>query len=188
MDGIIHFIEDLGLQLEDLVTVCLAKLLGWERVTDNIHRSQFLSVWFLQGCSHIAEMKLVLDDLRDKLRHDVVYFTEVYKFTFTFNLDPTSSRKTLDTEMAVEYWKLFFLNSNESYAISVEHALVSMWFEFLETSKKQEIYRDCWDMLLRFFIKFPDLKTIASKYDETDVWPYIIDEFYEYLQDTGIIS
>ncbi|KAJ3700593.1 hypothetical protein LUZ61_004298 [Rhynchospora tenuis] len=49
---------------------------------------------------------------------------------------------------------------------------------------KKVISRDTWSQLLEF------VKTIdpqLSNYDEEGAWPYLIDEFVEYLTENGIV-
>lgn len=183
LEGVIEFINDLGLQLEDLVTICLAKLLSWKKLTDPITEEQFLSSWYMQGCSHITEMKVVMKDLEKKLYSDRSYLGEVYDYTFDLILD--EGKSTLDMDTAIEYWKLYFCQDLErSAVIKIDPRLFSDWIIFLESDSRDEISKDCWHMVLIFFERLPSLEDVAAKYNENDAWPFIIDEFYEYLQDT----
>lgn len=183
IDGIMEFISDLGLKLEDIVTICLAKLLQWDRLTNPITKEQFVSSWYMQGCSHITEMKVVMNDLKDKLISDPAYLTEIYNYTFDLIVDEGS--KTLQLETAIEYWKLYFCQDlDRTIVLKVDAKLLADWIIFLETENQNDISRDCWKMILQFFRKFPTFEAVAEEYDENDAWPYIIDEFYEYLQET----
>ncbi|SMN20699.1 similar to Saccharomyces cerevisiae YLR128W DCN1 Scaffold-type E3 ligase required for cullin neddylation and ubiquitin ligase activation [Maudiozyma saulgeensis] len=182
VEGIMAFIDDLGLKLEDIVTICLAKLLGWNKLTDLITKDQFLSNWYMQGCSHISEMKTVMQDLKNKLATDPKYLTDVYNFTFDLIIDDDA--KMLDLKTAIEYWKLYFCQDLErKVVLEIDPKLLADWVIFLETENRNDITKDCWKMLLEFFRKYPTLDAIAEDYDENDPWPYIFDEFYEYLQE-----
>ncbi|KAG0667027.1 Scaffold-type E3 ligase [Monosporozyma unispora] len=185
-EGMIQFIGDLGLSLEDdLMTIVLAKLLSWKKMTDPITSEEFLSTWFMQGCSHIKEMKIFLAELDHRLYHDPTYFVEIYNYTFNLILDEKA--KQLDTNTAIEYWKIFLLQPKEPAPIQIELDMVSMWLNFLQAEKKDLISADCWQMIMQFFQRYPTFQDLATNYDETAAWPYIIDEFYEYLEDEGKI-
>lgn len=185
-EGMIQFIGDLGLSLEDdLMTIVLAKLLSWKKMTDTITRDQFLSTWFMQGCSHLKEMKLLLSELNHKLYRDPTYFVEIYNYTFNLILDEKATQ--LDLTTAMEYWKLFLLHPTHAIPVQLDTEMVSLWLQFLQDETKTTITADCWHMILRFFLQYPTLSSLASNYNETDAWPYIIDEFYEYLEDRGKI-
>ncbi|CCD26036.2 NEDD8 ligase DCN1 NDAI_0G02590 [Naumovozyma dairenensis CBS 421] len=214
VDGLINYINDLKYNLEDLVTICLAKLLHCENLKDGINKQQFLSNWYLQGCSTLEQMQHVLNDLDVKLHQDASYFTQIYNYTFDLIIDvddgdstrnntnigddttnsndtsivivPRMKDNNLDVETAIAYWKVFF-NVNEQYPVKVNKELLSLWFQFLNEERKKEITKDQWQMLLEFFKKFSNLEMMKQNYDETAAWPYMIDEFYEYLQDTGRI-
>lgn len=185
-EGMIRFIGDLGLSLEDdLMTVVLAKLLSWSKMTDPITSEQFLSTWFMQGCSHIKEMKMFLAELDHRLYHDPTYFVEIYNYTFNLILEEKA--KQLDTPIAIEYWKIFLLQPKEPIPIMVDSDMVRMWIKFLQDERKDSITADCWHMIMQFFQRYPTYKELTTTYDETAAWPYIIDEFYEYLEDEGKI-
>lgn len=178
IEGMILYFTDLEVSLEDLVTICLAKLLSWRRLTDTISREQFLNNWFYQGCSNLTDMRAVLKDLDSKLHSDLDYFSEIYSYTFKLILD--DNRNTLDSETAIEYWKLYF---TDNIPIKLDSEMLQLWFKFLDESQCKEINKDCWQMLLILFKKFPSLMILGKEYNEADAWPYIIDEFYEYLED-----
>lgn len=184
MDGLMNYMSDLGLDLEDLVTICLTHLLHCKNIKDDITRDQFLGNWFLQGCSDIAQMKQVLVDLNDKLHSDKQYFIDIYNYTFGLITDPD---KDLEVETAVAYWKLFLQPKEGEFPVRVDPTLLNLWFQFLDEENKKFITQDYWHMLVVFFQKFPNLNVIKEGYDETAAWPYIIDEYYEYLQDTNHI-
>lgn len=182
IDGMIQLIEDLDYKLEDLVTICLAKLLHCTRLADGISKDQFLHNWYMQGCSTLPQMRHVLDDLDTKLHIDLEYMTDIYNYTFDLALD--QNKRDLDTDTAAEYWRLFF---QPGTAVHVNPALLNSWLAFLDSEQKTVVTRDTWKMLLEFFKQFPSLSAVKTSYNEADAWPYIIDEYYEYLEDSRLI-
>lgn len=62
--------------------------------------------------------------------------------------------------------------------------LVESWCQFLQAKHNKAISKDTWAQLLEFS------KTIdptLSNYDAEGAWPYLIDEFVEYLRETGVV-
>ncbi|QLL31965.1 hypothetical protein HG536_0C01330 [Torulaspora globosa] len=182
IDGLIRLIRDLEYKLEDLVTISLAKIMHCSKLAEGISKDTFLSTWYMQGCSTIAQMRHVLEDLDIRLQTDLDYLAEIYKYAFDLAVD--SNTRNLDLDTAIEYWRLFF---QPQYSVHVDEKLMSSWLRFLRESGKQNVTRDTWQMLLEFFKRFPSLEAVKENYNEEDAWPYIIDEFYEYLQVESLI-
>ncbi|CCK71301.1 NEDD8 ligase DCN1 KNAG_0G02440 [Huiozyma naganishii CBS 8797] len=181
-EGMITYIGDLSLSIDDLVTICLAQLLGWENLLAPITREQFLAQWFLQGCSTINEMKTVLADLNGKLEKDRGYFKEIYMYTFPLLVEPDQNK--LDAASTIEYWKLFF-DQEKKYPMIIDQELLDPWFVYLgEQSENMSVTEDIWKMVYQFFNRFRSLGDVKQGYDEMAAWPILIDEFIEYLQDT----
>lgn len=182
IDGLVRLISDLQYKLEDLVTISLAKIMHCSKLSEGISRDTFLSTWYMQGCSTIAQMRHVLEDLETKLQVDPNYLAEIYKYAFDLAVDTNS--RNLDLDTAIEYWRLFF---QPQYSVHVDEKLLSSWLTFLRASGKPDVTRDTWQMLLEFFKRFSSLEAVKKSYNEEDAWPYIIDEFYEYLQAESLI-
>ncbi|KOG97835.1 NEDD8 ligase DCN1 [Saccharomyces eubayanus] len=178
MDSLVKFIEDLGYNLEDLATLCLVHLLGYKKLEEPLKRELFLSAWFMQGCSTLPNMQRCVKGLDAKLHEDLQYFTEIYDYTFHLILD--TNRKDVDTDEAIQYWTLLF---QPEYPIHMESGLLEAWFRFLHDEGKRTVTKDAWHMLLQFFKQYPTIQSIIDDYDEAAAWPFIIDEFYEFLRD-----
>ncbi|GAV55122.1 hypothetical protein ZYGR_0AS04450 [Zygosaccharomyces rouxii] len=180
-DGLIKYIGDLGYEIDNLATICLAQLLHRERLTDSITEGQFSYNWQQNGCTTLHQMRKLMQKLDHKLHTDQDYMAQVYNYTFELALDPGA--KTLETHTAVQYWTLFFASGQ--YPVTVMQQLFQLWVSFVE--QEQSISRDTWQMLFPFFNRFSNLQLVRDNYNEADAWPYIIDEFYEYLTDKGEI-
>ncbi|QLQ82372.1 hypothetical protein HG537_0H01340 [Torulaspora globosa] len=178
----IRLIADLNYKLEDLVTISLAKIMHCSKLSEGISKDTFLSTWYMQGCCTIAQMRHVLEDLDTRLQTDLNYLTEIYKYAFDLAVD--SNKRDLDLETAIEYWRLFL---QPQYPVHVEEKLLSSWITFLRVNGNPNVTRDTWQMLLEFFKRFPSLEAVKEGYNEEDAWPYIIDQFNEYLQDESLI-
>ncbi|KAJ0961170.1 hypothetical protein J5N97_000854 [Dioscorea zingiberensis] len=72
-----------------------------------------------------------------------------------------------------------------NYCLLKNWPLVDHWCQFLQAKHNKAISRDTWSQLLEF------AKTIdpsLSNYDAEGAWPYLIDEFVEYLVENGIVQ
>lgn len=182
IEGMIKLISDLNYKLEDLVTISLAKIMHCTSLSDGISKDNFLSTWYMHGCCTIPQMRHVLEDLDAKLETDLEYMTEIYRYAFDLALDSRS--RNLDLDTATEYWRLFL---QPRYPVHVDEKLMNAWLVFLKDGDHTTVTRDTWQMLLEFLKRFPSLEAVKEKYNEADAWPYIIDEFYEYLEDGKLI-
>ncbi|XBI79612.1 hypothetical protein VPH35_089018 [Triticum aestivum] len=86
-------------------------------------------------------------------------------------------QKSLPLETAIGMWRLLFAERH--------WPLIDHWCQFLQVRHNKAISRDTWSQLLEF------VKTIdpqLSNYDEEGAWPYLIDEFVEYLTENGCVQ
>ncbi|AAS54297.2 AGL194Cp [Eremothecium gossypii ATCC 10895] len=176
-EALVRYVGDLGFQLEDVATLCLARLLKVEELTADISRFQFLSTWHGLGCSSLPDMRAAVDALELRLRTDAAYFRALYAYTFGLGLDAGGRR--LSVETAIAYWSLFFLD--HTYAVTVPAPRLRSWFEFLRAGD-HSVSRDTWDMFPRFAQRFPDDTELLEHYNELASWPLVIDEYYEWVK------
>ncbi|KAF9592762.1 hypothetical protein IFM89_017332 [Coptis chinensis] len=102
-------------------------------------------------------------------------FREIYNFAFGWAKEKGQKSLALDT--AIGMWQLLFAEKH--------WALVDHWCQFLQARHNKAISRDTWSQLLEFARTVdPNL----ANYDAQGAWPYLIDEFVEYLAENGIIQ
>ncbi|CCH58191.1 hypothetical protein TBLA_0A03930 [Henningerozyma blattae CBS 6284] len=182
-EGLVKLVDDLGYTVDHLVTLCLAKLVGCIHFTTPILLSNFIDSLKANKCRSLEDIKNLLNEFDNKLKTNGEYYTFIYDSCFNLLLE--EGKKTIDSETAQEYWDLFFACQN--YPIKVQSDQYQQWFKYLSNANIKEITKDQWAMLLRFFKKFPSLSELQRKYSEDSAWPYIFDEYYEYLEDNNKI-
>ncbi|KAI5723251.1 hypothetical protein M8J76_003416 [Diaphorina citri] len=99
-------------------------------------------------------------------------------FTFRFGLDSSCGQRILPIDMAIILWKLVF-----SIRVSCDESFIlTAWLNFLSqhTHVVRGIPRDTWNMFLTFYDTIGD---DLSKYDDTEAWPSLLDDFVEYQTD-----
>jgi DCN1-like protein 1/2 len=116
-------------------------------------------------------MKKKAIDLRSRMEEDRVYFTEVYRFTFVFNLP--EGQRLLSLETAAAYWTLL---------IQPKFAPFDKWIQFINEEYKKSISKDTWNMFWEFVKYYNDNNGKLDNYDLGGAWPSVIDEFVEYLK------
>ncbi|GFS37109.1 hypothetical protein Acr_00g0049920 [Actinidia rufa] len=109
-------------------------------------------------------------DLKDEQK-----FHEIYNFAFGWAKEKGQKSLALDT--AIGMWQLLFEEK--------QWPLVDHWCQFLQARHNKAISRDTWSQLLEF-ARMVDPK--LSNYDAEGAWPYLIDEFVEYLNENGIVQ
>ncbi|SCU86347.1 LANO_0C07690g1_1 [Lachancea nothofagi CBS 11611] len=185
-DGLVRFVCDLGLQLEDPVTLCMVHIMKCTGLHDSISRDQFVHNWHDQMCNDLADIKDKLQEQESKLRTDSEYFETIYNYTYGLILE--SDHKQLTVEVAAEYWKLFFDDSKGyRYAVQPSNQLIELWSAYLLDQDVLRISRDAWRMFFKFVRKYPTIQAVKDNYNELDAWPLLIDEFYEHLDDLGLL-
>ncbi|KAG6507556.1 hypothetical protein ZIOFF_032906 [Zingiber officinale] len=122
----------------------------------------------------IEKFREKLSYMRSELRDDQ-RFREIYNFSFGWAKE--KGQKSLALETAIGMWQLLFAEWH--------WPLVDHWCQFLQLKHNKAISRDTWSQLLEF-AKTIDLQ--LSNYDEEGAWPYLIDEFVEYLTENGIVQ
>ncbi|SCV00093.1 LAME_0G07470g1_1 [Lachancea meyersii CBS 8951] len=185
-DGLVQLIEDLGLELEDPVTLCLAHTLQVKSLHDPISRNQFLDGLHSAFCASLEDVKSMLIEKESKLRNDADYLETIYNYTYGLILEP--DHKTLHLKAAQEYWNLYFdPPTNTKFAIQPSKPFFKQWKAFLESQGTTTISRDVWQMFFKFIKQYPTLQALKQDYNEMDAWPLLIDEFYEYLEENGAL-
>ncbi|KAL8130497.1 hypothetical protein V2J09_019652 [Rumex salicifolius] len=100
-------------------------------------------------------------------------FREIYNFAFGWAKEKGQKSLALDT--AIGMWQLLFAER--------KWPLIEHWCQFLQVRHNKAISRDTWSQLLEF-VKSVDPR--LSNYDAEGAWPYLLDEFVEYLGENGV--
>jgi DCN1-like protein 1/2 len=102
-------------------------------------------------------------------------FHEIYNFAFGWAKEKGQKSLALDT--AIGMWQLLFAER--------EWPLVTHWCDFLQDRHNKAISKDTWAQLLEFSRM---VDPVLSNYDAEGAWPYLIDEFVEYLYDKNVVE
>ncbi|SCU87047.1 LAFA_0E04368g1_1 [Lachancea sp. 'fantastica'] len=185
-DGLVRFVGDLGFELEDLATLCLAHDLNCKGLQDPITRDQFVGGWHSIFCDTFEDIRTTLIEQSGRLQRNPEYLETIYKYTYGLVLEP--NQKALQLESAQEYWNLFFGRSTDAkLAVQPSNTLLELWQGFLSSRGHIKISRDVWQMFFKFIQKYSTVEALKSEYNELDAWPLLIDEFYEHLEDQGTL-
>lgn len=171
-DGIERLCADIGVEPEDFSILVLAWNFGAEMMC------RFTRTEFINGCHAIGDADspqminarlpgLVTDVLNSREK-----FRDLYRWTYRFGLD--EGQRTLPLAMAISLWQLVFSKRPP--------AVLDRWIAFLEQrpSGSSGIMRDTWDMFLLFT---EVIGTDFERYDESEAWPSLIDDFVEFEND-----
>ncbi|XP_042417265.1 DCN1-like protein 2 [Zingiber officinale] len=173
VDGISLLCSDLQVDPQDIVML----VVSWHMKAATMcefSQQEFLGGLQSLGIDTIEKFREKLSYMRSELRDDQK-FREIYNFAFAWAKE--KGQKSLALETAIGMWQLLFAEWHWS--------LVDHWCQFLQLKHNKAISRDTWSQLLEF-AKTIDLQ--LSNYDEEGAWPYLIDEFVEYLTENGIVQ
>ncbi|SCV04529.1 LAMI_0H16864g1_1 [Lachancea mirantina] len=177
--------ESLHYNPEDAAVLCLADLLDLKSFENSISEEEFLSHWAQVNCYTLEHMRSHLEACKEKMRTDISYFSRIYNSAFDLALD--RGRKSVSINTAVAYWELLFL-STAHYAVKVDPIRIQSWIEFVSESAVESITKDAWQQFLVFIIKYPTNELLKSSYNPMAAWPVLIDEYYEHLEETGLLD
>ncbi|EER89486.1 hypothetical protein BDA96_10G116800 [Sorghum bicolor] len=173
VEGISQLCNDLQVDPQDIVML----VISWHMKAATMcefTRQEFIGGLQSIGVDSIEKFRGKLPSLRAELKDDNK-FRDIYNFAFTWARE--KGQKSLSLETAIGMWQLLFAERN--------WPLLEHWCQFLQVRHNKAISRDTWAQLLEF------VKTIdpqLSNYDDEGAWPYLIDEFVEYLTENGLVQ
>ncbi|OAY79177.1 DCN1-like protein 2 [Ananas comosus] len=172
VDGISLLCEDLQVDPQDIVML----VISWHMkaaIMCEFSRQEFIGGLQSLGIDSIEKFREKLPALRAELK-DEQKFHEIYNFAFSWAKE--KGQKSLQLDTAIGMWQLLFAEKHWPF--------VDYWCQFLQAKHNKAISRDTWSQLLEF-VKTMDPQ--LSNYEEDSAWPYLIDEFVEYLTENGIV-
>uniref|UniRef100_A0A0A0K3L5 Defective in cullin neddylation protein n=1 Tax=Cucumis sativus TaxID=3659 RepID=A0A0A0K3L5_CUCSA len=164
-DGISLLCDDLQVDPQDIVML----VVSWHMKANTM--CEFSKQEFIDSLERFRER---IPYMRSELKDDQK-FREIYNFAFGWAKEKGQKSLALDT--AIGMWQLLFAEK--------QWLLVDHWCQFLQARHNKAISRDTWSQLLEFA---RTVEPTLSNYDAEGAWPYLIDEFVEYLNENGIIQ
>lgn len=183
IEGTLAYLEDLGFDPEDLISLTLAYVLKSPQ-TGEFNRLDFLDVWSGLGISSLKGMKKHVISEHQRINSTPSEFERFYQYVFDFIRGADTRIKTIGYEDAILYWKLLF--STQQSMVSAQDML-GHWYTFVSANNRN-ITKDAWNMFYKFVIQVLVPDPIAlSGYDEMSAWPSVVDEFMEWLQENAVL-
>ncbi|PSR95510.1 DCN1-like protein, partial [Actinidia chinensis var. chinensis] len=173
VDGITLLCNDLQVDPQDIVML----VLSWHMKAATMcefSKQEFIGGLQALGIDSLEKFHDKMQFMRSELKDDQK-FREIYNFAFGWAKEKGQKSLALDT--AIGMWQLLFAEK--------QWPLVDDWCQFLQIRHNKAISRDTWSQLLEF-ARMVD--PTLSNYDAEGAWPYLIDEFVEYLNENGIIQ
>ncbi|KAM1346753.1 hypothetical protein ACFX13_036773 [Malus domestica] len=173
VDGISLLCNDLQVDPQDIVML----VVSWHMKAATMcefSKQEFVDGLESLGIDSLDKFREKIPFMRSELK-DEQKFREIYNFAFGWAKEKGQKSLALDT--AIGMWQLLFAEKQWPY---VEH-----WCQFLQARHNKAISRDTWSQLLEFARA---VDSSLSNYDAEGAWPYLIDEFVEYLKENGVIQ
>ncbi|CAA7016260.1 unnamed protein product [Microthlaspi erraticum] len=172
-DGVSVLCNDLQVEPQDIVTLVLSWHMNAATACE-FSREEFIGGLQTLGVDTIGKLHEKLPFLRSELKEEQK-FHEIYNFAFGWAKEKGQKSLALDT--AIGMWQLLFAER--------EWPLVNHWCDFLQDRHNKAITKDTWEQLLEFS---RTVDPVLSNYDADGAWPYLIDEFVEYLFEKSVIQ
>ncbi|CAF2101885.1 BnaA05g26410D [Brassica napus] len=172
-EGISVLCSDLQVEPQDIVTLVLSWHMNAATACE-FSKEEFFGGLHALGVDSIGKLQEKLSFMRSELK-DEQKFHEIYNFAFGWAKEKGQKSLALDT--AIGMWQLLFAER--------EWPLVNHWCDFLQDRHNKAISKDTWAQLLEFA---RTVDPALSNYDAEGAWPYLIDEFVEYLYDKSVVE
>ncbi|ONK76391.1 uncharacterized protein A4U43_C03F27190 [Asparagus officinalis] len=172
VDGVSLLCNDLQVDPQDIVMLVVSWHMNAATMCE-FSRQEFISGLQSLGVDTIEKFREKVPSMRAELK-DEQKFSEIYNFAFGWAREKGQKSLALDT--AIGMWQLLFAEKH--------WPLIEDWCQFLQVRHNKAISRDTWSQLLEF-AKMIDPQ--LSNYDAEGAWPYLIDEFVEYLIENGVV-
>ncbi|KAK9698225.1 hypothetical protein RND81_08G089700 [Saponaria officinalis] len=169
-DGITLLCNDLQVDPQDIVML----VISWHMKAATMcefTKQEFIGGWQSLGVDSLEKFRERIPYIRSELK-DEQKFREIYIFAFSW----AKEKKSLAFDTAIGMWQLLFAEK--------QWPLIDHWCQFLQARHNKAISRDTWAQLLEF-VRTVDPQ--LTNYDAEGAWPYLIDEFVEYLYENGIV-
>lgn len=181
VDGVLRYLEDLEIEPEDPRSLTLAFFLEAPSM-GVLPRGPFVNNWSQTRARSLKQMALYIDNFHTTIvRNDPLQFVQLYNFAFDFLMESPDQR-LLAVDTAIDYWKMLLVDRPEFDGCSTRF---HQWFEYLDTHKKA-VTKDTWRMVYLFFREVVAKDPEGLKdYDEMASWPSVVDEYIEWLRESG---
>ncbi|XP_010544339.1 PREDICTED: DCN1-like protein 2 isoform X1 [Tarenaya hassleriana] len=173
VDGITLLCNDLQVEPQDIVMLVVSWYMQAATMCE-FSKQEFVGGLQALGVDSIEKLREKLPSMRSELK-DEQKFREIYNFAFGWAKEKGQKSMALDT--AIGMWQLLFAEK--------QWPLIEYWCEFLQARHNKAISKDTWSQLLEFARM---VESGLSDYDEEGAWPYLIDEFVEYLYENGVVK
>lgn len=120
--------------------------------------------------------------MRENIAHDDDLFKRTYRYTF--ELARQGQQRSVDLEVAVEYWRTLFSPAGGREWVTPKMAWFDRWIRFLTVEHKRPVTRDLWNMTHEFRRRTIEDESLVW-WDEADSWPSVVDDFIRHLQKSG---
>ncbi|KAK3025090.1 hypothetical protein RJ639_044330, partial [Escallonia herrerae] len=170
-DGISLLCNDIQVDPQDIVMLAISWHMKAATMCE-FSKQEFVGGLQALGIDSLEKFRERIPFIRSELK-DEHKFQEIYNFAFDWAKEKGQKSLALDT--AIGMWQLLFAEK--------EWPLVEHWCQFLQARHNKAISRDTWSQLLEFA---RTVDPALTNYDAEGAWPYLIDEFVEYLLENGI--
>ncbi|KAL0353381.1 UNVERIFIED_CONTAM: DCN1-like protein 1 [Sesamum angustifolium] len=172
-DGITRLCDDIQVDPQDIVMLVLA----WHMKASTMgqfSKQELVDGFESLGVETVEQLKGKIPFMRSELE-DSHKFRQIYNFAFDWSQD--KGQKALPLDTALEMWKLLFAQK--------KWPLLDDWIQFLQEKHDKAISQDLWSHTLEFATT---VDTSLSNYDPAGAWPCVMDDFVEYLTETGKVQ
>jgi len=164
-NGLWTFFKDLGLSPDDILTLALCWKCDCKNIGE-ITKDEFFAGLKSMKVTNKNDLKTYLPKLKNELNTERS-FKEFYSFLFDYAKGDNPQKKVIELDFAIALWEM---------TLKDKFVLFDKWVKFIKEEHKKPVSKDTWNLLFEFS------KITVEKYDSSEAWPVLIDEFVEYVK------
>ncbi|KAF0978667.1 hypothetical protein FDP41_002487 [Naegleria fowleri] len=161
-EGILKMAEDIGINPEQrILLIILYKIGATEQY--KIKHKEFVEGFKRNGCYSMKDIKSKAPTWEQPILNNNAEFKKFYMWCYQYSKEPGA--KSMSAEMASATWRLI---------LGDRYKKINEWCDYVENTYKKAIQKDSWDLFIDFVHNVGDDLT---KYDASDAWPVIVDDY-----------
>lgn len=126
----------------------------------------------------VPKISNIVGQRRAQLSGNAALFKRVYNHTFTLALQ--EGQKSLQPEIAAEFWRMLFSAPGLEWKTS-RTPWLDWWLQFQEEKWKRAVGKDLWRQTLAFAEASMKDDSLGF-WSEESSWPSVIDEFVDWVK------
>ena len=186
-EGVVQYLEHLGIGLDDLAFVAIFDLVEAPAMGE-MTREGFVTGWtnastLSNPCDTIDRQKEHAKILSDRMSNDPAYFRQIYKKCFQYA--KPEGQRAVPVEESFAFWDMFYGGGKNGISWNTSKVnWYDLWKEYYTSKNNRPVNKDLWNQMAELVSKTrePNGESLAW-WTEDGAWPTAIDEYVAFVKE-----